>query len=120
MKKLSDYKGDEAIELWADLLDPLTAIFTDQEIRKIVTSGKPKIEIAKSLLKNYKTEVVEILIRIDPLPIDGLNIIVRLIDLLSEIGSDERIKSFFGYAEQVKTENESIGSVTENTEVAEN
>lgn len=116
MKKLSDYKGDEAIELWADLLEPLTVILGDKEVQKVVSSGMPKMLIAKTILKNHNKEAVEILLRVDPTPIDGLNIILRLISLLSDIGSNDEIKSFFGYAEQVKEENESSGSVTENTE----
>lgn len=120
MKKLSDYKGDDAIELWADLLDPLTTIFTDNEIKGVVQQGKNKIIIAKTLLKKHKSEAVEIMTRIDPEPIDGLNIITRLIALLSEIGENEEIKSFFGYAEEVKTDSESSGLHMVNTEAKEN
>lgn len=120
MKKLSDYKGNEAIELWADLLDPLTMILTDDKIRKVVSGGKSKIEIAKEILKSHKDEAVEIMLRIDPEPLDGLNIILRLVALLADIGQNEEIKGFFGYAEQAQTESASSGSVTENTEDAEN
>lgn len=118
MKKLSDYQGDEAIELWADLLGPLTAILSDDKVQKIVKSGKPKMLIAKEILKSHKKEATEILLRIDPEPLDGLNIILRLVALLADIGDNEEIKSFFGYAEQGQTENESFGSVTESTEGA--
>ena len=120
MKKLSDYKGDEAIELWADLLDPLTEILTDEKIKKIVQSGKSKIAIAKEILRLHKKEAVEILTRIDPEPIDGLNVIIKLMNLLTEIGEDEEVKGFFAFAEQEQTEKESSGSVTENTEGKEN
>lgn len=119
MKKLSDYKGDEAIELWADLLEPLNVILADEEVSKVIQSGKPRLIIAKSILKSHKKEAVDIMLRIDPEPINGLNIILRLVALLADIGQNDEIKSFFGYAEQAKTEDESGGSVTENTEVAE-
>lgn len=120
MKKLSDYKGDEAIELWADLLEPLTEILGDQKIQNVINSGEPKLIIAKEILKAHKKEATEILLRVDPEPINGLNIIVRLIAVFADIGEDEEIKAFFGYAEQEQMENESGGSVTENTEVEEN
>lgn len=120
MKKLSDYKGDEALELWADLLDPLTAILTDNKIKNVVQSGKPKIAIAKEILKEHKSEAVEILTRIDPEPVDGLNIVLRLINLITEIGQSDEIKSFFAYAEQVEMDNGSSGSPTENIEENEN
>lgn len=120
MKKLSDFKGDEAIDLWADLLDPLTAILTDDKIRRVVQSGKSKIEIAKEVLKKHRKEAVEIMLRIDPTPIDGLNIILRLVALIADIGQNDEIKGFFGYAEQAQTENASSGSPTANTEAKEN
>ena len=119
MKKLSDYKGEEAIELWADLLEPLSVIFEDEKFRKALASKKSKIALAKDILKLHKKEAMEILSRIDPEPIDGLNIVVRLIAVLADIGQSEEIKSFFGYAEQVQTVSESFGSPTANTEVAE-
>lgn len=119
MKKLSDYKGDEAIELWADLLEPLTIILSDDKVQNVIKSGKPKLIIAKEILKSHKTEATEILLRIDPEPINGLNIILRLIAVLADIGQNDEIKSFFGFAEQEQTENESFGSVTESTEAEE-
>lgn len=120
MKNLSDYKGDEAIELWADLLDPLTKIIGDDEVRKVVGSGESKIAIAKVILKSHKEETVEILTRIDPEPINGLTIVLRLVHLLADIGSNDEVKSFFGFAEQAKMDNESFGSPTESTKEEEN
>ena len=104
MKKLSDYKGEEAIELWADILEPLNAIFTDNEFAEAVRSGKSKMELAKLLLKNHAKETEEVLLRIDNEPIDGLSILIRVIALLAEIGQNEYAKTFFGFAEQVKKE----------------
>ena len=119
MKKLSDYKGDEAIELWADLLDPLTNILGDQKIQSVIQSGKPKLIVAKEILKKHKKDAMQILLRIDPEPINGLNIVIRLVTVIADIGESEEIKTFFGYAEQEQTDNESGGSVTESTEVEE-
>jgi len=121
MKKLSDYQGDDAIELWADLLDPITNIFSDKELEKVFKAHRNnKIYIAKELLKSHKADVVQMLLRIDPEPINGLNIITRLVGILTEIGENEEAKSFFGFAEKVKTDSESFGSATENTEAKEN
>ena len=119
MKKLSDYKGDEAIELWADLLEPMTAILGDTKVVNVIKSKKPPMIIAKEILKEHSAEAKKILLRIDDTPINGLNIVVRLVTVLADIGQSEEIKSFFGYAEQAKTESESIGSPTENIKVVE-
>lgn len=120
MKKFSDYKDDDAIDLWADLLEPITKLVQDKEVKKVVTSGKSKIVIAKTLIQGHKKEVIEILQRIDDTPIDGLNLIIRVIDLLSDIGEHEEIKSFFGFADEEQTDEEPSGSPMESTEDEEN
>ena len=116
MKKLSDYKGDDAILLWADLLEPITAIISDKKVAVAVKSGKNKILIAKEIITSHKDETLQILKRIDDTPINGLNLILRVGELLSEIGESDEMKSFFGYVEQAKTDSGSFGSVTESTE----
>lgn len=116
MKKLSDYKDEEAIDLWADLLDPLSNIFTDKELAAVVRSKKSPITIAKVILKNHRKEATEILLRIDPEPLTGLNIITRLVSVLTDIGQSEEIKPFFDFAEQANITNVSSISATENTE----
>lgn len=122
MKKLSDYQGDQAVDLWADLLDPISEILTDKEVQNVVQSGQAPIVIAKTVLKAHKKEAAEILMRIDPEPLDGFNIVMRLVTILAEIGENNELKAFFGYAAQANTSSAtsaSSGSVTENTGVSE-
>lgn len=116
MKKLSDYTGDAAILLWADLLEPISKILADEKVRKVVASGESKMAIAQEILKAHPKDAAKILQRIDPEPLNGLNIILRLIAVLSDIGQNEEIKSFFGFAERANKEGESIGSPMVNTE----
>lgn len=120
MKRLSDYQGEEALELWADLLEPMTEIIGDDEIQKVIKSGKPKITVVKDILKLHKKEATEIMLRIDPEPIDGVGVITRLLGIVSDFMQNAELRSFFGFAVQEKTESESSGSATENTEGAEN
>lgn len=119
MKKLSDYQGEAAIDLWADLLEPLTVLLGDEGIKNAVRAGKPKTEIAKEILKNHKKEASEILLRIDPEPINGLNLVLRLVAVITDIGKNEEIASFFGYAVQANQEENAFGSATESTEAKE-
>ena len=116
MKKLSDFKGEEAIDLWADLLDYATVIFTDPEVRKLRKA--PKATIAKVMLKLHKKEVCNMLLTIDDTPIDGLNIMIRLISLLKEIESDPDLKDFFDLQGQ-REKTESSGSATAATKEKE-
>lgn len=99
MKKLSDYKGEEAIELWGDLLEPIVTITSDDEVAKAFRSTRTIAEKAKVILKTHKKEACDILTRIDPTPIDGLNIVIRLVELLMEIEKNPDLKDFFILAE---------------------
>ena len=120
MKKLSDHTGEEAISMWTDLLEPMAAIINDEKVKKSVTSGKNRMIIAKEILESHKKEACEILLRIDDTPLNGLNILIRLADILQELGESEELRNFFGFAGQAMISNESSGSVTENIEAEEN
>lgn len=116
MKGLSDYKGEEAIELWADLLEPVNTIMGDEEVVKIIKSNKKSpMQKASAILKSHRKEAEDILLRIDPSPLNGLNIVIRLVSIIVELGKNDDIRDFFGFAEQVQTDNESSGDVTEST-----
>lgn len=119
MKLLSDYKDEEAIELWADLLDPLSVILSDKDFTSGL-KGKSYLVMAKDIMKKYSHEAVEILKRIDPDEIDGMNLLLRLVNLLADIGRNKEIMGFFGSSAQEMSESESFGSATENTEDGEN
>ena len=58
--KLSEIKGEAALDVLADLMDPLTAILADPNVKEVVEGKKPKLIIAKSLIKDHKKEIVEI------------------------------------------------------------
>lgn len=116
MRKLSDYKDEEAIELWADLLDPISEIFTDKEVAEVVNSNVNRLTLARTMLKTHSKEVKAILERIDPEPVTGLNIVIRLTNILAEIGQNPEIAAFFGFAGRAMTPKESSGLPTESIE----
>lgn len=119
MKRLTDYEGEEAIDLWADLLDPISTIINDKNVANVIRSGASRIAIAQEILKNHKKETIQILLRIDQEPVNGLNLVVRLVEILADIGNNEEIKPFFGLSAQEKMEEESSGSAMVNTEAEE-
>ena len=118
MKKLGDYKNEEAIELWADLLEPIGEILQNKEVAKVYKAKGNPVQIAKAILKENPKAATQILLRIDPTPIDGLNVVVRLVEVLMEFERSEDLKGFFGFAGTV-TDSASSGSATANTEDAE-
>ena len=100
MKKLSDYKGDEAIELWGDLIPPITAILSDSDIKEASADKDRTIaSLAGVILKKHPKEVKDIMLRIDNTELNGLNIAVRFIGLLTELQNSEEFGSFFSFAE---------------------
>ena len=103
MRRLSDYQGEEAIELWADLIEPIAKIMADKKIAQIFQSGKPPVLAVKQILKTHKKEATEILNRLDPEePINGINIVGRAIAIIMELTESEELKDFFGDAVKVE------------------
>lgn len=92
--KLSDIRGDRALDVLADIMEPLARILTDDEITKTVNSGEPKLLLAKKILKGHKREVVEILAVLDgekpeTYEVNLLTLPVKLVEILNdpEIGN---------------------------------
>ncbi len=118
MKRLSDYTGADAIELWADIFDPISTILTDEDVKRH-TSGK-SISIndaTKVIVKKYPKETFEILGRVnDKEEINGANAFPMLVSLVAELVIGDKASTFFKSAEPVKSDEESSGSATENIE----
>ena len=135
MKKLSDFKGEEAIDVLADIIEPLGAIIADkeiQELRKKVLENKDKkdkdsvkiVAFVKPILKNHKHEVIEILARLNEQPVDEYAKTVGIFTLpieLTALLSDPNMTSLFMSQSQTDvTSLASFGSATESTEAGEN
>ena len=119
--KLSDIRGEEALDVLADIIEPAAEIMADKEIANLVRSDVPKIKIAKPAIKNHKKSVIEILARIDgkepedyAKEITLVTLPLRLIELLNDPMLLEVFQS------QIQTDSEAhSGSATENTEASE-
>ena len=114
MKRLSDYKDEEAIGLWGDLFEPIMKILADPAVVEAMKSGKV-VKIVKAVLIEKAQEAKECLLIIDDTPIDGINMVTRLTGLITDLIQSEEFGSFFNYAGQEKKELVSSGSATGNT-----
>lgn len=63
--KLSEYKGEQALDMLADLIEPAAAIMADPEIARLTRAQMPAIKIVKLAIKNHKREVLEIMATLD-------------------------------------------------------
>lgn len=117
MKKISEYKDEEALELLADLLDPITEILIDKEVTKTFKRNKLK-GIAKAV-KNHKSAVFKCLAILDGSPDEEYHCnVITLPKTILEIINDKDLLDFFSSQSQ-ETEEESFGSHTENGESEE-
>lgn len=118
MKRLSDYEGIEAIELWADIIDSVNVLLSDKKVSKAI-AGSTKTtltQIAADVMKKYPKEAVQIIERIDDEPINGANVFTKFIVFLTEFMTGDKASAFFKSAEPGKRAKGSSGSAMENTE----
>ena len=119
--KLSEYKGEQALDMLADLIEPAAAIMADKEISNAAKANLPKIKIVKTAIKNHKPEVIEIMAILDGEDPEDYAEKVNLFTLpakLLEILNDPDLMSLFTLQGQNKEETNS-GSATESTEESE-
>lgn len=112
--KLSDYKDEQALDLLAELIEPLSEILSDKEVRKAAEEGK-KAKTVSVAIKNHKKEVMCVLAALDGVPVEEfhcnvLTLPVKLIEMLN----DPDISQLFISAGQTEAKKRS-GSLTENT-----
>lgn len=121
--KISEIKGVDAIDVIADIIDPITAIMADIEIKKAAQAKKPTIVIVKLLLKRHKESILEILAYLNnENPKDFkpslLELTVMLVSLINEISDNKELMSLFLSQPQMMA-SVSSGTVMVNTEETE-
>lgn len=85
MAKLSDYKNEDAIEVLADIIEPLSVIIADEDVKK----EKNKMKAISIALKRYKKQVIQILARIDNVPVEkyecnALTLPLKVVEFISD------------------------------------
>ena len=89
MRKLSEVKGEEALDVLAEILEPIVTIINDEEVKAgFETNIAKSVSIA---LKKYKTEILQIFASINGKPveetceeIDILSLPSYLVEILNE------------------------------------
>ena len=117
--KLSDFKGEKAVEVLADIMIPASEIITDAELKKMVTkAGTPYMKVAGYIFKQHSTAVLDMY---EPLMQESRDKATptKLIQLVMDIVQDPDLSNLFfsqGQSEALK----STGSAMESTEAGEN
>lgn len=117
--KLSEYKNEDALELLANIIDPLSAIISDKAVSAHLKRGGQLAKAVSVAIKNHKHEVFEVLAALDGVPVDEYECgVFTLPAKLIEVLNDKEMLDFFGL-QGTKEEAVSFGSATENTKVTE-
>ena len=121
MRKLSEYQGEEAIELLGDILEPTMLILADKE----VSDGAGKVtvlKLASLILKKHPKEIIEILARLDgeepsTYKVNVLTLPTKIIQILN----DKDLMDFFASqtAEMLKSASGAVMANTEENEKSE-
>lgn len=60
--KISEFKGENAIEFIGDIIEPVSKIFSDEIVRGFFSKNADnKSAIVKHICKEYATEAIEVL-----------------------------------------------------------
>lgn len=122
--RLSDYKGDAAIDKLAEIIEPLTAILGDPEMQEIAKVHGSAMMYVKPILKNHKQEIFAVLAALENEPVDEYKEKVTLLTLparILEFINDPEVQALFPSEHQENvTPLPDFGAVTENTGAKEN
>lgn len=117
--KLSEIRGEAAIDAIADIIDPVMDILADEEIQAEIKSGKPRTMLVKPILKKKKKEILTILAILngeEPATFNPnlIQLPIMLLGLLNEIDENKELADLFQSQRQMK-EGVSFGVVTDST-----
>ena len=117
--KLSEYKGEEALEVLADLLEPSLDIFTDKKLLALIKEKDSKAKAITYALKEHKRSVLEIMAALEGVPVEKYECnVLSLPAKILEILNDKELMDFFS-SQLPKEALTSFGSATESTEETE-
>lgn len=118
--KLSDIKGEKALDMTADLIEPIAEITADEKVKKIYYS-QPKLKLVQYIIKKHKKSIIKILAILNEEDVKTYTEKITLTTLptiVVDLFNDEDLIQLFSSQGQI-LEQTSSGSVTENTEVAD-
>lgn len=98
--KLSDFKGEEAIEVLADIIEPISNIATDEQVKEAFRANS-KMKVAQAILRNHPKEIIEVLARLDNKTVEEYEVTLFTLPMkLLEILNDKELTSLFQSQEQ--------------------
>jgi len=117
MRKLSEIKNEDALDVLVNILDPVTEIFTD---KKFETEWKKDVKGAiKYVIGAHKKAVIELLAGIEGVPVNEFEIsLIQIPMRLFDLFNDADTLDFFE-SQGLKISDISFGSAMGNTRETE-
>ncbi len=101
MKKLSEYRGTEAVDLLCELIDPFAEIAGDADIRAMISEKKPAAVWIAAALRAHKGAFIRMASAITGEAEEDMNVLT-LPRLALQILSDEDFLELFRSAAQTE------------------
>ena len=115
MKKLSEYKDEEALDLLADILSPTVEIMQDEAVQKFFNKGDENMTVADVVtlvIKTHKKAVMQIMAALEGVPSEEYHCnIFTLPAQLMQVVNDPDLRAFFALQGQTDSASTS-GSAT--------
>lgn len=119
MKRLSEYKDEQALDMLADLIDPVVNIFGDEKVANFLRNGN-NIKAVQIAIKNHSKDVITMLAILEGVPREEYHCnLLTLPKVLLNIFNDPDLMGFFDAQGEMALETPS-GSATANIEEEEN
>lgn len=115
MKRLSEYKDEEALDLLADILSPTVEIMQDESVQKFFNKGDENMTVADVVtlvIKTHKKAVMQIMAALEGVPSEEYHCnIFTLPAQLMQVVNDPDLRAFFALQGQTDSASTS-GSAT--------
>lgn len=122
MKKLSEFKDDEAMDVLAEIIDPMVNMMKNKDFVLAIRGDREKkirpnrVEAIKIAITKNRSDVVKVMAVLNETPVEEFHYnLLTLPQMMVEMFNDKELMDFFGYRSEKDSETP-FGSVTENTE----
>lgn len=117
MRKISEINGEDALDVLADIVEPMAEILSDKQVTDGFRSGM-MIQAVKAAIKGHKKAVLEVMATLDGEPVETYapNLVTLPVKIM-ELLNDPMLQGLFSSESQ--TDAASSGSATESIEARE-
>ena len=122
MKKLSEFKDDEAMDVLVEILEPSSNLIKNNKFKLTIRGDKEKnikpnkMQAIKIAITENRKDVVKIMATLNETPVEDFHYnLLTLPKMMVELFNDKELIDFFQYRGETDLEIPS-GSATENTE----